>query len=203
MVLPKELQPPPPLHPAITRQQNLITTEGCSMLRVHIRGLPCGQHKQLPLTVLQTACTSRLPGSRLTLALTCAAVLPGQQHGDDSASAWCLSQGRPPRGGSLPDVHCKPAAAYQAGSTPGRQATGNAACHVSNAEDSGQRTRQKCSMTLYISSGLRVEPKGNSSATMMSVSTLEWMTWLSWFRLTVPLIPIRQCSCRWWEMSQH
>ena len=127
MVLPKELQPSPPLHPAITRQQNLITTEGCSMLRVHIRGLPCGQHKQLPLTVLQTACTSRLPGSRLTLALTCAAVLPGQQHGDDSASAWCLSQGRPPRGGSLPDVHCIPGrqhtrqAAHQAGRPPGMQ----------------------------------------------------------------------------------
>lgn len=50
-------------------------------------------------------------------------------------------------------------------------------------------------MMEYISSGFRVDPKGASSATMMSVSTLAWMTWPSCARRTVPLMPIKQCSC--------
>lgn len=38
-------------------------------------------------------------------------------------------------------------------------------------------------------------PYSGSSEIMISVSTLAWMIWPSVLRLTVPLIPIKQCSC--------
>lgn len=55
--------------------------------------------------------------------------------------------------------------------------------------------RQKCSITLNISAGLVRSPYSGSSVTITSRSTLAWMKSPSWFLFTVPLMPIKQCSC--------
>ena len=55
--------------------------------------------------------------------------------------------------------------------------------------------RLKCSIRWYISSGFCILPLAGSSETMMSVSTFAWIKCPSVERLTIPFIPIKQCSC--------
>lgn len=55
--------------------------------------------------------------------------------------------------------------------------------------------KQKCSTMWKISTGLSLLPNSGSSSMIRSMSTLAWMKSPSVLRFTVPLIPIRQCSC--------
>lgn len=54
--------------------------------------------------------------------------------------------------------------------------------------------RQKCSMMWKISTGLLLLPYSVSSSIIRSMSTLAWMKSPSVLLLTVPFIPIKQCS---------
>ena len=58
-----------------------------------------------------------------------------------------------------------------------------------------RRPKQKCSTMWKISTGLSLLPNSGSSSMMRSMSTLAWIKSPSVLRFTVPLIPIRQCSC--------
>lgn len=66
---------------------------------------------------------------------------------------------------------------------------------------SRRRPRQKCSMMWKISTGFSMLPISGSSVMMRSMSTLAWMKSPSVLRRTVPLMPMRQCSCRHTELS--
>lgn len=61
--------------------------------------------------------------------------------------------------------------------------------------------RQKCSIIWKISTGFSIEPYSGSSEIIRSISTLAWMKSPSVDRLTVPLIPIRQCSLVLWRTA--
>lgn len=58
------------------------------------------------------------------------------------------------------------------------------------------RPKQKCSMMWNISTGFSTFPISGSSVMIKSMSTFAWMKSPSVLRRTVPLIPIKQCSCR-------
>ena len=61
--------------------------------------------------------------------------------------------------------------------------------------------RQKCSMIWNISTGFSIDPYSGSSDIIKSISTLAWIKSPSVERLTVPLIPIRQCSFVLWRTA--
>lgn len=61
--------------------------------------------------------------------------------------------------------------------------------------------RQKCSIIWKISTGFSMEPYSGSSEIIRSMSTFAWIKSPSVDRLTVPLIPIRQCSLVLWRTA--
>lgn len=65
------------------------------------------------------------------------------------------------------------------------------------------RPKQKCSMMWKISTGFSTFPISGSSVMIKSMSTFAWMKSPSMLLRTVPLIPIKQCSWRQWNVHMN